>query len=168
MKVEHISSISFGIRPELNVAKENSKLFNEVADIFDKYNKQLKYNPDDIRLYKIIQNKRGLTFTEYKDGWEHKIKLGKKLTEELLGKPAQYIAKTFAKAAEIFALDDKLWFKNLKFTNSIIENKQLKMPDKQQVEYENVMDEIYNKYILPALKDRLKENDILSRAKIQI
>jgi hypothetical protein len=169
MKIEQTFSTSFGIRPKLKVSKDNKKLFDEVADAFDIYNKKLRCKPDEIRQYEIVQNKRGLTFTEYKDGWEHSVRFGKKLAEEFMEKPADYIAKTFAKAAEVFALDDKLWFKYLKFTNKIMNDKKLSMPNKRQCEYEDCMlSETYNKYILTTLKDQLKENGFLSKAKVKI
>ena len=169
MRIEHISTTSFGVRPQLIVSKENKILFEEVADKFDKYNKKLKCKPNEIRQYEIVQNKRGLTFSEYKDGWKHSIRFGKKLAEEFMEKPADYIAKTFAKAAEVFALDDKLWSKYLKFTNKIMKDKKLSMPNKRQCEYEDCMlSETYNKYILTTLKDQLKENGFLSKAKVEI
>ena len=79
MKVEQISSVGFGVRPELKVSKKHTKLFNEIADRLEKYNRKIKRKPNEIGYYEIIQNGNGLTFTEYKDGWEHKIKLGRKI-----------------------------------------------------------------------------------------
>ena len=169
MRTERISSTSFGLRPELRVSKENTAFFNTVADAFDRYNKKLRHDFDDVRIYEIVQNKRGLIFTEYKDGWEHRIRFGKKLTQELLEKPADLIAKALAKAAEIFALDDKLWFKTAKFAKGMYENRQLGMSVRRQGEYEDSMlEDVYNKYILQTLKEKLKENGLLTRAKIEL
>lgn len=169
MKIENISKINFGEKPQLFVSNKYRGIFDEVADKFDIYTKKIKRNPDDFGYYEIEQNRRGMIFTEYKDGWEHSIKFGKKLTSEFLEKSTDYIAKTLAKAAEIFALDDKLWLKTSKFTDTITKNKQLKMSDKVKENYsEALLSEMYNKYILRTLENKLKENEFLAKAKIRI
>ena len=170
MKTESISSVYFGIKPQLKVSKKYRGLFHDVAGKFDKYtNERIKRKPNEITNYEIVQNKKGLIFTEYKDGWEHRIKFGKKLTKDFLEKPADYIAKTLTEAAEMFALDDKLWFRIANTVNGITKNRKLKMPNAEQGKFEDlILEKAYDKYILPAMENNLKKNVFLARAEIQI
>lgn len=166
MQTQSIIPINFGIRPSLKVQRKNQKLFESVADFFDIYNKKLKGIPYEYKYYEIEQNNRGLLFAEYSDQWQFSVKFGKKLTQELLKKPADYIARTLAKAAEAFALDDKYWSKFFKFGESVCKDKKLNMSENVRGKFSDEIAKLYSDYVLATLSDNLKENEFLAKANI--
>ena len=170
MRTEKISPISFGIRPDLmDATKQNKKLLFDVIDKFDNYNKKLdKTVNQKIRqntFYDITEDKDGLEFRQGGFG-EHKLFMNRKLANKFLKMPAEYIAKTLAKAAEIFSFDDKMFNKTCDYINPINAKKHPKIAD--GLEFENDIWDVYKKHIGSAIKEEFKQDKFLAQADIDL
>lgn len=151
MQIKQTSTINFGIRPQVNVSKKNQKLFNEVADKFDELNKKLDKKVDKtIREqtgYHIVEVEKNI-FDFVQSGFPEHVVTFKNLTK----KPAEKIAQIFAKTAEIFSIDDRLFNKSLNFI------KKLKVDNKQGLEDDFC--ELYGNHILPQINKNFKNDEI--------
>ena len=171
MRTERISPVSFGIKPTLNetTTKQNTKLLLKVIDQFDKYNQKLdKTVSQKIRkdtFYDITEDKNGLEFRQ--GGFnEHTLFMDRKIADIFLKMPVKYIAKTLARAAEIFSLDDKMFNNTCNYINPIKTKKYPKIAD--GYEFENDIWKVYEKHIEPAIKDEFTKNKFLAVSDIRL
>ena len=167
MQVDKVSNTNFGIRPQLKVQEKDLKLFNQIADKFDRINSKLDNNiPKKIRQNTVYTIEKNDDYLEFRQGGyaEHTIFFDNKSAQKLLATPVNYISKTLAKAAAILAENDKLYAKANVLTNATEKSKLSELTS----ECEDDIWDVFSKHIDKATEKELRKNPFIEDANIDV